>query len=359
MKIQPRSETEYRTATQRWRALTARDPRADGRFVYSVATTGIYCRPACPSRLASRANIKFHDSAADAERAGFRPCKRCTPNAASPRERQKDAVVSACRLIESSESTPTLATLATAAGLSPFHFQRLFKSIIGLSPREYAAQRRNQFVRSELQQRPTVTEAIYSAGYGSSSRFYERASRQLGMKPAAFRRNGEHQQIRYAIEKCALGLVLVAGTQRGICAIFLGDDPRTLESDLRVEFAKAEIQPADPPFRKWIKAVLNQIEEPSRIFELPLDIRGTAFQHRVWEALRKIPSGQTTTYTEIAARIGAPSAVRAVARACATNLVSIVIPCHRVLRKDENLAGYRWGLQRKRALLEKEKRRNH
>jgi AraC family transcriptional regulator of adaptative response/methylated-DNA-[protein]-cysteine methyltransferase len=210
-------------------------------------------------------------------------------------------------------------------------------------------------VRSELQQHPSVTEAIYSAGYSSSSRFYERASSNLGMSPSAFRRNGEHQQIRYVVEKCSLGLALIAGTPRGICAIFLGDDPRALESDLRAEFSNADLHASDVSFQRWVKAVLAQIDEPARRVDLPLDIRGTAFQHRVWEALRRIPVGQTTTYTELASRIGAPSTVRAVARACATNPVSVVVPCHRVVRKDKSLAGYRWGLQRKRALLDREK----
>jgi AraC family transcriptional regulator, regulatory protein of adaptative response / methylated-DNA-[protein]-cysteine methyltransferase len=347
---------KYRTDEQRWRALLERDGRADGYFVYSVATTGVYCRPACPSRLAGRENVRFHETCANAERAGFRPCKRCQPNGPSRAEQQKEMLVRACRMIEETESTPNLTDLAKASGLSAFHFQRLFKAAVGVSPREYAAAQKNRKARAQLRKTSSVTEAIYSAGYSSSSRFYEAASKALGMKPSAFRSNGEQQQIEFAIERCSLGLVLIAGTARGICSVRFGKNLRALETELREEFRAADISGGDAEFRKTVRAVLKQIDEPHRQIQLPLDIRGTAFQHRVWEALRRIPAGQTVTYTEIANRIGAPSAVRAVARACATNPVAVVVPCHRVLRKDTNLAGYRWGVERKRALLEKEKR---
>jgi AraC family transcriptional regulator, regulatory protein of adaptative response / methylated-DNA-[protein]-cysteine methyltransferase len=352
---QSRKLPTYATDGQRWQALLARDIRAEGQFVYSVATTGVYCRPTCPARLALRENVGFHENCAAAERAGFRACKRCQPNGPSREEKQREAVLGACRMIESAESQPKLADLAQAAGLSTYHFQRVFKSVTGVSPREYAAERRNQRMRSELRNGASVTQAIYGAGYGSSSRFYEGASSKLGMKPSEFRDAGERQQIRFAIDQCSLGLVLVAATSKGICSVRFGEDARTLEAELRTEFGKAEIQRGDSAFRKWVKAVLNQIEEPRAQIELPLDVRGTAFQHRVWEALRRIPAGETATYTGIAERIGSPAAVRAVARACATNPVAVVVPCHRVLRKDASLAGYRWGLNRKRALLKREK----
>jgi AraC family transcriptional regulator, regulatory protein of adaptative response / methylated-DNA-[protein]-cysteine methyltransferase len=355
MKFGPsKTKTTFATASQRWRALTQRDRRADGHFVYSVTTTGIYCRPGCPSRLAARANIAFHDTPAEAERAGFRPCKRCHPDSASPEQRHAERILRACRALEQSDIRPKLADLAAAAGLSPFHFQRLFKAAVGLSPREYAAAHRARAARTELRNGVSVTHAIYHSGYSSSSRFYEGAARRLGMTPSDFRRRGERQQIRFTIAQCSLGQVLIAATPRGICSIQFGENHAALESELRCEFSQASIHPADAPFRKWVKAVLNQIEEPARSIQLPLDVRGTAFQHRVWEALRKIPAGQTATYTEIAKQIGAPAAVRAVARACATNPVAVVVPCHRVVRKDKNLAGYRWGLERKRALLERE-----
>ncbi len=350
------SSATYATDARRWRALVARDRRADGYFVYSVETTGIYCRPACPSRLPARENVQFHTSAADAERSGFRACKRCHPNAISTADRQSELILAACRTIEEAETPPLLKDLARAAGLSTFYFQRLFKSTVGVSPRQYAAQHRSRLVRSELRKGRSVTEAIYRAGYGSSSRFYETASKRLGMSPAEFSRAGDRNQISFTITQSSLGPVLVAATARGICSVKFGDSREELEAEFKREFTNAISRPAGPEFRKWVKAVVNQIEEPARAASLPLDIRGTAFQHRVWEALGEIPAGQTVTYTEVAARIGAPAAIRAVASAIAMNPVAVVVPCHRVVRKDKTLAGYRWGLHRKRTLLVKERK---
>ncbi len=344
----------YATDEQRWLAVQRRDPRADGQFVYSVASTGIYCRPVCPSRLAMRKHIAFHDSAAAAEQAGFRACRRCRPNGASQAARHAEAAAKACRIIESSETSPALETLANAVGLSRFHFQRIFKNAIGVTPREYAAAKRSGTVKSNLRSNGTITEAIYGAGFSSSSRFYERADEILGMTPSEYRNGGSGVAIRFAIAKSTLGLVLVAGTVRGICAIRFGEDRATLEEELRRDFSRASVEKADEEFKKWVTGVVAQIEQPSRTFDPPLDIRGTAFQQRVWQALREIPLGKTASYTEVAARIGRPAAVRAVAGACAANPVAVIVPCHRVVRSDGGLSGYFWGVDRKRKLLERE-----
>ena len=262
----------------------------------------------------------------------------------------------ACRIIETSDSPPSLAALAEGAGLSPYHFQRVFKRVVGVTPREYGVALKTGRARTELRARNTVTEAIYGAGYGSSSRFYERANETLGMTPREFRQGGGGVTLRFAIERSQLGLVLVAGTARGICAVQFGDDRAVLERGLRREFPRARVENAGRDFNSWVKAVVAHIEAPARRIELPLDIRGTAFQHRVWQALRKIPAGATSTYAEIAATIGNPRAVRAVGRACAANPVAVVVPCHRVVRSDGNLSGYRWGIRRKRELLRREGR---
>ena len=344
----------YATAARRWLALQQRDPDADGQFVYSVATTGVYCRPTCPSRLALRKNVAFHDSCTDAGRAGFRPCQRCQPAGASQRERHAAAAARACRILETSDPLPTLAALAEAVGLSRYHFHRVFKKMVGATPRQYAAAQRIGRVRSELRARTSVTEAIYGAGFNSSSRFYERSADTLGMKPREFRSGGQGVAIRHAVAACPLGLVLVAGTVRGICSVRFGDERATLERELRQEFSKASFEKSDRAFDAWVKAVVDHIKHPAGRIELPLDIRGTAFQQRVWQALREIPTGQTKSYLEVAASIGRPSAVRAVARACATNPIALIVPCHRVVRTDGGLSGYRWGAERKRQLLKRE-----
>jgi AraC family transcriptional regulator of adaptative response/methylated-DNA-[protein]-cysteine methyltransferase len=338
----------------RWRSLTHRDPSADGKFCYSVKTTGIYCRPSCAARLARRENIQFHATWEDAERAGYRPCKRCKPNQPSLRERHGKTIADICRLMENSQILPALEEMAHHAALSKYHFHRLFKSVTGLTPKAYAAAQRAARVRRELGQSHTVTEAIYGAGYNSSARFYEQSDRMLGMTPSQFRAGGAHTDIRFAIGECSLGSVLVAASERGVCAILLGDDVDVLARDLRDRFPNAHLFGGGAEFDRLIAQVVGFVDAPGRGLDLPLDIRGTAFQQRVWQALRAIPAGSTATYTEIAQRIGTPKAVRAVAGACAANALAVAIPCHRVVRTDGSLSGYRWGVERKRALLDKE-----
>jgi AraC family transcriptional regulator, regulatory protein of adaptative response / methylated-DNA-[protein]-cysteine methyltransferase len=339
----------------RWRAVRVRDPAAENAFYYSVRTTGVYCRPSCPSRLANRANVHFHATRGDAERAGFRPCRRCRPDEPRLAERQRDAVTRACRLIESATDLPTLPELAAAVSMSPHHFHRLFKTLTGVTPKAYAAAHRARRVRGELRNGKSVTESIYGAGFNSSGRFYESTARQLGMTPTSFRGGGAGVSIRFAVGQSSLGRVLVAATEKGVCAVFLGDDPDALARELRDRFPKALIRPADEPFNRWVTRVVRLVEYPAAGLDLPLDIRGTAFQIRVWEALRRIPAGKTASYTEVARWIGRPTAARAVAAACAANPVAIAIPCHRVVRTDESLSGYRWGVKRKAELLKRER----
>lgn len=338
----------------RWAAVAARDPAADGRFVYSVKSTGVYCRPSCAARRARPENVAFHASAAAAERAGFRPCRRCRPDQPGLARRQADRVAELCRLLESAEPPPSLQELAVRAGLSPSHLHRVFKAVTGLTPRAYAAAQRARRVRAELARSPTVTEAIYTAGYNSPGRFYEQAPQVLGMTPSEYRAGGANTAIRFAIGECSLGAILVAASARGVCAILLGDDPAALARELQDCFPRAELIGGDGDFEHLVAQVVGFVEAPALGLDLPLDVRGTAFQQRVWQALRAIPLGETVSYGELARRIGAPKAVRAVARACAANPAAVAIPCHRVVRADGNLAGYRWGVERKRALLERE-----
>jgi AraC family transcriptional regulator of adaptative response/methylated-DNA-[protein]-cysteine methyltransferase len=340
----------------RWRAVRKRDPAAEDAFFYSVRTTGVYCRPSCPSRLANRANVHFHATRDDAERAGFRPCRRCRPDGPRLAEIQRDAVARACRLIESSTDLPTLPQLAAAVSMSPHPFHRLFKALTGVTPKAFAAAHRAQRVRNELINGKNVTESIYGAGFNSSGRFYESAAKELGMTPTSFRSGGAGVSIRFAVGESSLGQVLVAATDKGVCAIFLGDDPEALARELRDRFPKALIRSADESFNRWVTRVVGLVDDPAAGLDLPLDIRGTAFQIRVWEALRRIPAGKTASYTEVARRIGRPTAARAVAAACAANPVAIAIPCHRAVRTDESLSGYRWGVKRKAELLKRERR---
>jgi AraC family transcriptional regulator, regulatory protein of adaptative response / methylated-DNA-[protein]-cysteine methyltransferase len=338
----------------RWAAVRGRDARADGTFVYSVRTTGVYCRPSCAARPARPENVAFHATPADAERAGFRPCKRCCPDQPPRAERQAALIAGLCRLIESRDEAPTLDELAQHAGLSAFHTHRIFKAVTGVTPRAYAAARRAGRVRAELRTRPTVTDAIYGAGYGSGSRFYEDGV--LGMTPTEFRAGGADLVIRFAIGQCSLGAILVAATDRGVCAVLLGDDPEELAHDLERRFPRGQLQGGDAGFERLVARVVGLVERPAVDHDLPLDIRGTAFQQRVWQALRAIPAGTTATYADIARSIGSPRAVRAVAQACGANPVAVAIPCHRVVRTDGDLSGYRWGVDRKRALLAREGR---
>lgn len=339
----------------RWAALAARDPAFDGHFVYSVATTGVYCRPSCPSRPARRENIRFHAGPSEAEAAGFRPCLRCRPAGLSAREEKAAIIARACSLIDQAETEPSLDTIAAAVGLSPFHFHRQFKAVMGMTPKAYAAARRATRVRAELGRGSPVTAAIYEAGYGSNSRFYERSTTLLGMSPSAYRAGGPGEEIRFAVGQCSLGAILVAATSAGVCAVEFGEDPDALVRGLQDRFRSARLVGGDRDFEALVARAVALVEDPAAGTDLPLDLRGTAFQQRVWQALRAIPPGSTTTYTELAERLGMPRAVRAVAGACAANRVAVAIPCHRVVRRDGDLAGYRWGIERKEALIAREK----
>ena len=344
----------FANESDRWAAVMRRDSHADGYFFYSVSTTGVYCRPSCPSRQALREHVGFHATAADAERAGFRPCKRCRPTEPALAEQRAVAVAKACRLIEQADEVPGLEALAAAAGMSRFHFHRVFRSVTGVTPKAYAAAHRAGRVRDELTRQATVTDAIYGAGFNSNGRFYAAAPGVLGMTPTRFRSGGAGESIHFAVGECSLGSVLVAATDKGVCAIMLGDDPDGLVRTLQDRFAKARLVGGDAGFERLVAKVVGLVEAPAAAMELPLDVRGTAFQQRVWQALRKIPAGSTASYADIARRIGAPKAVRAVAQACGANPVAIAIPCHRVVRRDGELSGYRWGVERKRALLDRE-----
>ena len=337
-----------------WAALGRRDRAFDGRFVYSVRTTGVYCRPSCAARSARRENVAFHASPAAAEAAGFRACLRCRPDGESLHQRHAALIDRACRLIDSAEEEPDLDTLSSAAGLSRFHFHRLFKNKLGVTPKAYAAARRAARTAAALAKAATVTEAIYDGGFGSSGRFYASAVERLGMTPSARRRGGMGETIRFAVGRCSLGSILVAATDKGIAAITFGEDPHALVEDLQDRFAGADIIGGDEDFEGLVARVIGFVEAPRLGLDLPLDIRGTAFQERVWRALREIPAGETQSYAEVARRIGSPKAVRAVAGACAANSLAVAIPCHRVVRTGGDISGYRWGIERKRALLDRE-----
>lgn len=339
----------------RWQRVLARDPAAEGRFWYSVASTGVYCRPSCGARTPRPENVRFHASAAEAEQAGFRPCQRCRPDLPPLAERQAAMVAELCRHIEQAERAPTLAELGALAGLSPAHLHRVFKSVTGLTPRAYLAAQRAGRVREALAHAASVTNAFHDAGYGSSGRFYEQAGAVLGMTPKAFRAGGADAQVRFAVGQCSLGAILVAESERGVCAISLGDDAESLVRELQERFPQATLIGADAAFEQRVAQIVGLVEAPGRGTHLPLDIRGTAFQQRVWQALRDIPPGSTVSYAELARRIGAPDAVRAVGSACGANVLAVAIPCHRVVRSDGGLSGYRWGVERKQSLLARER----
>lgn len=353
---QARSTTRTTAADPRWARVLARDVSADGEFWYAVKTTGVFCRPSCPSRPARPENVTFHATPADARVAGYRPCKRCRPEApADLRQPQAARVAEACRLISAAGDKPRLETLAAQVGMSPFHFHRVFKATLGITPRAYAEAVRAERLRGQLAAGADVLTAALEAGFNSTSRLYDKAGSFLGMSPSNYRAGGTHMEIRYALGACSLGQFLVACTDRGICAILLGDTQKELKEELTARFPKAHKLAADSVLESVVREVAKLIETPAAGLGLPLDVRGTAFQQRVWEHLRRIPSGTTTTYTELARAIGAPAAVRAVASACAANPVAIAIPCHRVIRQDGELAGYRWGLARKQRLLARER----
>ncbi len=341
-------------ADQRWQIVLRRNPAPDENFFYAVKTTGVYCRPGCSARPPKRSNVEFFDSPEEARRAGYRPCKKCSPEGPPNRQRRAFLIEQTCRKIEQAGGTVTLAELARASAMSPGHLQRLFKEVVGLTPKQYAVSQRTRRFRASLETEDSVTGAIYGAGYGSSSRAYEGVSSRLGMSPSKFQSGGQGLAIRYAVASCFLGSVLVAMTERGVCAIEFGDDAGMLAGDLRRRFPKAEIHEAGGDLKAAVAAVIRMLESPGQSLELPLDIQGTAFQQRVWNALRDIPPGKTAAYAEVAKRIGDPNASRAVAAACAANPLAVAVPCHRVVAARGGLGGYRWGVERKRELLRRE-----
>ena len=336
-----------------WRQVMERDARQDGRFVFAVRTTGIYCRPSCPSRRPRRDSVEFFSDPKLAERAGYRACLRCKPTEVSA---QAQSVMRARQLLDEAEGVLTLAELSKRVGVSPFHLQRLFKRATGLSPREYQSARRMQHVKHGLRKGDDVTTALYDAGFGSPSRLYEKAGQQLGMTPGVYRRGGAGMTIQVAIVPSPLGRLLVATTSRGLCAVRFGENAAELERELREEFRAAEIERDDAALQPYLQPLLSSLRGEKVTIDLPLDVRATAFQKKVWDALREIPAGETRSYSEVARAIGDPKAVRAVATACASNPVALAVPCHRVVRSDGQLAGYRWGIERKKKLLERERR---
>ena len=337
---------------ERWRAVEARH---DESFIYAVLSTRIYCRPSCPSRLPRRENVRFFDSSTAAEDAGFRPCKRCHPHEGGLRKRQQATVTRACRIIESTPDPVDLPSLAETTGSSPSHLHRLFRELLGCTPKQYADAHRATRIRNTLHSAPSVTEAFYEAGFNSSSRFYTTSEAMLGMQPKRLRAGGAGEDIRFALAECRLGTILIAASKKGICWISLGENPEDLLDEFQRRFSRATLMGGEPEFESLIAAALAAIERQLPSNELPLDIRGSAFQLKVWHALRAIPSGKTVSYTTLAEGIGQPSAVRAVASACAQNPIAVLIPCHRVVRIDGSLSGYRWGVERKAKLLEAER----
>lgn len=338
----------------RWTALRARDQTADGHFFYSVRSTGVYCYPSCSARPPLPENVAFYDTREQAEASGFRPCKRCRPDLPPRVEREALLVAEACRLIEGTESIPSLVELAKAVGSSPHHFHRLFKRVTGVTPKSYGDAHRHTRVKTALTNGDSVTKTLYDSGYNSSGRFYDSTDKMLGMTPKAYRAGGRGETIKYSVEQCSLGHVLVALSSRGVCAILMGDTPESLVQDLEETFQKADLQAAATSLRDDVAKMVRLIDDPllEDKTSLPLDIRGTVFQRKVWNALRQIPAGKTVSYSELAAKIGLPKGVRAVASACAANSLAVAVPCHRVIAANGNISGYRWGVKRKKRLLE-------
>jgi AraC family transcriptional regulator, regulatory protein of adaptative response / methylated-DNA-[protein]-cysteine methyltransferase len=344
----------FENETSRWAAVATRDKAADGVFWYGVKSTGVYCRPHCASKPARRENVTFHTSIADAEAHGYRPCKRCKPDQGDLEDANAAAIAKACRLIEQAEEPLALDVLAQSVAMSPFHFHRTFKAATGVTPKQYAMGHRGQRVAEKLAGKGSVTTAIFDGGFNSSSRFYAYAEGMLGMKPSTYKRGGVGEEIQFHIAPCSLGFLLVAATGKGICSIRFGDAAAELQTELKQLFPKAHVVEGDATFSKVVSETLAFVEQPQAEFNLPLDIRGTAFQHQVWAALQKIPLGKTASYQEVAKSIGKPAAVRAVAGACAANPVAVAVPCHRVVKSDGALSGYRWGVERKAKLLKRE-----
>ncbi|MEO5757366.1 MAG: bifunctional DNA-binding transcriptional regulator/O6-methylguanine-DNA methyltransferase Ada [Mesorhizobium sp.] len=342
------------TADPRWARVVARDRLADGHFWYSVVTTGVYCRPSCPSRQANPRNVALHDTLRAARDTGFRPCRRCNPDGISTETGNAAIIAGACRMIEQSQEELSLGELAAAAGFSSGYFHRLFRAVAGLTPKEYATANRAARVRQGLEDSASVTAAIYDAGFNSSGRFYEKSTGMLGMTPTQYRAGGANEEIRFAVGETSLGAILVASSRKGVASILLGDDPDALVRDLQDRFPNARLIGGDHDYEALVARVVGFVEAPALGLDLPLDVRGTAFQQRVWQALQDIPVGHTASYAEIARRIGAPKATRAIAAACAANALAVAIPCHRVIRKDGTLSGYAWGAERKRTLLDRE-----
>lgn len=343
------------TENERWTAVEARDVAADGTFLYGVVSTGVFCRPSCPSRRPRRENVRFFETAAQAESSGLRACKRCQPTGLGIAARRAELVASACRIIDYAEEPPDLVTLAAAVGVSRFHLHRTFKEETGITPKAYADAHRAARVRDGLGDGRPVIEAIYDAGFASNGRFYATSNERLGMTPTQFRDGAADVEVRFAVGQCSLGAILVAVSARGVCAIELGDDPEALVRRLQDRFHAAHLVGDDTEFAALMARVVGLVEDPAGPNEpLPLDVRGTAFQERVWQALRQVPVGSTVSYAQVAATIGSPRSVRAVAGACAANHLAVAIPCHRVVRTDGSLSGYRWGVERKAALLERE-----
>lgn len=352
--MQPRPVTPHEEQDARWQAVQTRDARQDGAFVYGVRTTGVYCRPSCPSRQARRDHVTFHAGPREAKAAGLRPCLRCQPDGPPASERQAARVAELCRVLETADEVPTLADLAQRAGLSPFHLQRLFKAVTGVTPKAYAMAVKGQRLRRDLQAKASVTDAALEAGFGSPARFYEQAEGLLGMTPTEYRKGAPGLEIHYAVRTCSLGVVLVAATERGVCALLLGDEAEALRQDLARRFPRARLRDGGPEFEQLLQHAVAVVEQPGLGGQLPLDVQGTAFQLRVWQQLRKVPFGTTVSYTQLASEVGMPRAVRAVARACGANPVAVAIPCHRVVGVDGGFKGYRWGIARKRVLILRE-----
>ena len=362
MKPQALSANQAAAATQatqadpRWAQVQQRDRAADGRFVYAVRSTGVFCRPSCSSRQPKPENVQFFAGAAQAEAAGYRACKRCTPTApAAPSHAA--LVADLCQWIATAEDEPSLADLAERAGMSPFYLQRIFKAAVGVSPKAYAKAHRRSRLQTALGdagEAPRVIDAIFDAGFASTGQLYRDSHAVLGMTPRQYRKGGAALPIRFGVGECSLGPILVAATAQGICAILLGDDANALVQDLQQRFPQAQLQGGDREFERWMAQVIGFVDEPTRGLALPLDVRGTAFQQQVWQALQRIPVGSTVSYADLAEKLGMPKASRAVAGACAANALAVAIPCHRVVRSDGAISGYRWGVDRKRALLQHE-----